>query len=155
MRIAIKAHYKELLFASPNFAWAAANLAIGTLGPEQETYVNPSSWQNRIESGSPPCSPQIPIFRMGFVFRPHSTANLISLPTPFVSNISNGLSCRIFFSAYNGRNLFSASSLEKENVAWVRSFVPKEKKFCFFRKFICFHASSYHFYHRSEFEHAV
>jgi hypothetical protein len=47
----IKGYYKELLFASLNFAWAAANLAIGTLGPEQETYVSPSSWQNRIESG--------------------------------------------------------------------------------------------------------
>jgi hypothetical protein len=30
-------NYKALSTASPNFAWAAANLATGTLGPEQDT----------------------------------------------------------------------------------------------------------------------
>jgi len=30
-------YYNELYFASPNFACAAANRAIGTLGAEQET----------------------------------------------------------------------------------------------------------------------
>ena len=33
-------------------------------------------------SGSPPCSPQMPIFRSGRVLRPFSTAIFISWPTP-------------------------------------------------------------------------
>jgi len=36
-----------------------------------------------IEAGSPPCSPQIPIFRFFRVFLPRSIATLISSPTPF------------------------------------------------------------------------
>ena len=44
-----------------------------------------------------------------------------------MSRTSNGLSCRMPRSLYIGRNLFSASSRENENTAWVRSFVPNEK----------------------------
>jgi aryl-alcohol dehydrogenase-like predicted oxidoreductase len=59
--------------------------------------------------------------------RPQSMASSISLPTPFSSSTSNGLSCRMWFWLYMGRNLFSASSRENEKVACVRSLVPKEK----------------------------
>ena len=83
-------------------------------------------WQNRMVSGSPPCSPQIPIFIPLRVFRAHSMVIIMSRPTPLMSRTSKGLCWRIPRSLYRGRNLFSASSLEKENVAWVRSFVPKD-----------------------------
>src|SRR3989344_9294720 len=55
-------------------ACAAANLAIGTLNGEQETFVRPILWQNSTEAGSPPCSPQIPISIFLFTFLIELTA---------------------------------------------------------------------------------
>src|SRR5437764_5746572 len=45
----------------------------------------PSFWQNLTLSASPPCSPQMPTFRLGLVLRPCSTPQRISRPTPLVS----------------------------------------------------------------------
>ena len=84
-------------------------------------------WQKRMEAGWPPCSPQMPTFMSGRELRPQPTASSMSRPTPLTSSTSNGLSWRMRFWLYMGRNLFSASSREKEKVAWVRSLVPKEK----------------------------
>ena len=44
--------------------------------------VEAEAWQKATERGSPPCSPQMPIFRSGFAARPRSTAIRISSPTP-------------------------------------------------------------------------
>ena len=46
-------------------------------------------WQNLIESGSPPCSPQIPNLIFDFcAFSLH--AYLINFPTPETSMLTNG-----------------------------------------------------------------
>ena len=43
--------------------------------------------KNSIERGSPPCSPQTPIFNFGLTARPRSTAIFISCPTPSISSV--------------------------------------------------------------------
>src|SRR5271155_1944249 len=86
----------------------------------------PTSWQNLTDSGSPPCSPQIPTSRFGRVFRPRSMPIFTSSPTPTWSIAANGSCFRIPSSRYAVRILFT-SSREKPNVVWVRSLVPKEK----------------------------
>src|SRR6516162_11388975 len=48
-------------------ACAAASRATGTRNGEQLTYVSPIRWQNFTESGSPPCSPQMPSLISGRV----------------------------------------------------------------------------------------
>ena len=47
-------------------------------------------WQNSTDEGSPPCSPQIPIFRSGRTRRPRSMPMRISSPTPSWSSTENG-----------------------------------------------------------------
>ena len=80
------------------FACAAASLAIGTLNGEHETYDSPMLWQNSTDSGSPPCSPQIPNFILGLVCLPNVVAHCMSLPTPFWSTCANGSLAKIFLS---------------------------------------------------------
>ena len=45
-------------------ACAAATIAIGIRCGDALTYVISAEWQNFIEFGSPPCSPQIPISKL-------------------------------------------------------------------------------------------
>ena len=47
-------------------------------------------WKNSIESGSPPCSPQMPSLRSGRASRPTHAASRTSQPTPGLSIVSNG-----------------------------------------------------------------
>ena len=54
--------------------------------------------KNAIESGSPPCSPQIPSFRPGWASRPTHAASRTSHPTPGASIVSNGERSTIFSS---------------------------------------------------------
>ena len=58
----------------------------------------PTLWQNFTLSASPPCSPQMPTFRLARVLRPRSTPNLISSPTPSTSMVWNGSSLSSFLS---------------------------------------------------------
>ena len=58
----------------------------------------PTLWQNFTLSGSPPCSPQIPILRFGFTARPLVMPMRISSPMPSWSMVWNGSAGRIFFS---------------------------------------------------------
>lgn len=56
---------------------------MGTRNGEQLTYVKPASLlKNSTERGSPPCSPQTPIFSEGLTALPFSTVILINEPTP-------------------------------------------------------------------------
>ena len=57
--------------------------------------VQPDRSQLWIDSGSPPCSPQMPILRSGRVARPFSTAVLHQLPTTSSSSVWNGLAGRM------------------------------------------------------------
>ena len=41
--------------------------------------MRPILWQNLTDSGSPPCSPQMPTLRLGRVLRPLATAHLHQL----------------------------------------------------------------------------
>ena len=66
-------------------ACAAARRAINTRYGEHETYVKPFLWQNLIDSGSPPCSPQIPNLIFGRTLRPFVAAISINWPTPLWS----------------------------------------------------------------------
>ncbi len=52
-------------------------------------------WQNFTLSGSPPCSPQMPIFSLSRVLRPFSTASFISAPTPSWSMVAKGSAARM------------------------------------------------------------
>jgi hypothetical protein len=49
-----------------------------------------TSWQNATETGSPPCSPQMPSLRPGRALRPRSVAMRTSSPTPPRSIVTNG-----------------------------------------------------------------
>ena len=55
-------------------------------------------WKKAIDSGSPPCSPQMPSFRSGFASRPVQAPRRTSQPTPGLSIVSNGLRSTIFVS---------------------------------------------------------
>src|SRR6266571_3523598 len=70
----------------------------------------------------------------------------MSLPTPWVSRTSKGLSVRILFSRYWPMNLASASSLLNAKVVWVRSLVPNEKKSAYLASSSC-QSCSRGFYH--------
>src|SRR5919199_1462791 len=85
-------------------------------------------WKKSIDSGSPPCSPQIPSLRSGLASRPVHAASRTSQPTPGLSIVSNGLRSTILRSMYRLRNLPSTSSRENPSAVCVRSFVPNEKK---------------------------
>ena len=45
--------------------------------------MSPTSWQKRMDAGSPPCSPQIPSLMFGLVFFPPSTAHPELVVHPF------------------------------------------------------------------------
>ena len=47
-------------------------------------------WKNAIDSGSPPCSPQIPSLSDGLASRPTQAPSRTSQPTPGLSIVSNG-----------------------------------------------------------------
>ena len=47
-------------------------------------------WKKSIDSGSPPCSPQMPSLRPGWASRPTQAASRTSQPTPGLSIVSNG-----------------------------------------------------------------
>jgi len=48
-------------------------------------------WKKWTDSGSPPCSPQMPSLSSGLRSRPTHAASLTSQPTPGESIVSNGL----------------------------------------------------------------
>mmetsp|Transcript_3835 Transcript_3835/g.10957 ORF Transcript_3835/g.10957 Transcript_3835/m.10957 type:complete len:213 (+) Transcript_3835:1546-2184(+) len=81
-----------------------------------------------MDSGSPPCSPQMPIRRLGLVDLPLCTASLISSPTPVTSSESNGSWGMIPSLIYSLMNFASASSRLNPRVICVRSFDPTLKK---------------------------
>mmetsp|Transcript_45450 Transcript_45450/g.73756 ORF Transcript_45450/g.73756 Transcript_45450/m.73756 type:complete len:372 (+) Transcript_45450:898-2013(+) len=82
--------------------------------------------QKLMEDGSPPCSPQMPIFMPGRTARPLCTAIFSSSPTPSWSRLTKGSCSTMPLALYSGRKL-PASSLLRPQVDWVRSFVPKLK----------------------------
>ena len=55
----------------------------------------PTRWQNFTDSGSPPCSPQMPTFRFGRVMRPRSVPIFTSCPTPSWSRTAKGSCLKI------------------------------------------------------------
>src|SRR5205085_2034659 len=77
--------------------------------------------KNAIDSGSPPCSPQMPSLRCGFASRPVHAASRTSQPTPGLSIVSNGLRSRILRSMYFARKRPSTSSRENPEPAAARA----------------------------------
>ena len=72
-----------------------AQTHIYSLKGEHDTYASPALWKKSIDAGSPPCSPQIPIFRSGRAARPSSTAVSTSFPTPSLSSDWKGSALRM------------------------------------------------------------
>ncbi len=107
-------------------ACAAASRATGTRKGEQLTYVSPMRWQNFTESGSPPCSPQMPSLISGRVLLAlldrdlHQQANA-RLIDGRERILLHDLQFRIA-----GRNEPESSRLMPSAIC-VRSFVPKLK----------------------------
>lgn len=77
--------FKSAPYSNEIAALAADNLAIGTLKGEQLTYSKPIIWQNSMDDGSPPCSPQMPSLISGLVSFPLDAAIFIKRPIPFLS----------------------------------------------------------------------
>jgi hypothetical protein len=63
-------------------ALATHRRAMGIRRGEQLTQFRPISWQKWTDFGSPPCSPQMPVFTSRRVEQPPSTPIFINLPTP-------------------------------------------------------------------------
>src|SRR5215210_7480043 len=71
---------------------ARQELALGVVAREAERRLR--QVVGATDSGSPPCSPQMPSLRSSLTLRPRSTAMRISSPTPSWSRNSNGLRSR-------------------------------------------------------------
>ena len=88
--------------------------------------VEPDLWQNAIERGSPPCSPQMPILRSGRAPRP-LRGHRDQLADALLIEHLEGILGEIPRSTYSGRKR-PASSRLSPSVVCVRSLVPKREE---------------------------